>query len=196
MMDTALDLVDVQGVSEDDPRIQRLEDKCGRKSASRYEIQSGRCDTCNASIAAVGMQAWLTAKALRDVDDENRFHAEMELQDAVAAALKQNRTFPDDAVDNFHSPSAQDDRPTGPQAQEDAMDIVDENNDVENSEDLGAALLAVGASRVDPDKLDDSEDIYDANDENGDNRLSEIVCNTNDRVSRSQAPSPSRGYNS
>jgi hypothetical protein len=84
MMDKALDLVDVGGVPENDPRIQRLEDQCGDKSAARYELQSRICELCSASITAVGMEAWLVAKEMRDLDEESKCHLEMELREAPA----------------------------------------------------------------------------------------------------------------
>jgi hypothetical protein len=86
MMDKALDLVDVSGVPENDPRIQRLEDQCGEKSAARYELQSRICELCSASITAVGMEAWLAAKGMRDLD-ESKCHLEMGLREATAQSL-------------------------------------------------------------------------------------------------------------
>jgi len=86
MMDKALDLVDIRGVPENDPSIQRLEDQCGEKSAARYEIQREICDLCSASIAAVGMEVWAAAKERRDLDEESKYDMEMGVYEATARA--------------------------------------------------------------------------------------------------------------
>lgn len=84
MIDQALDLVDSRGVPKDDPRIRRLEGQCGEKSAARYELQGGICDLCSRSITAVGMEAWLAAKEMRDLDEESRSYVKMGIHEAAA----------------------------------------------------------------------------------------------------------------
>lgn len=100
MMDRALNLVDLQGVAENDIRIQKLEEQCIEKSATRYEIPSGYCDLCNRSISAVGEETWLTAKKKRDLDEENQFFADLASQDSAATSSPRKPSVFDDYIDN------------------------------------------------------------------------------------------------
>jgi hypothetical protein len=195
MMDQVLDLVDMRGVPEDDHRIQRLEGQYGEKSAARYEIQRGICDRCNASIAAVGMEAWSVAKGMRDLEEESKCHAEIGIHEATARAPQKPLVgFDDDYYDyNTSTASMKTTKAVRSQPGPSAMDSLDNKKDAGSPEELELALGAVLAAREDLADFYDDENICDADD---DDEPLGAVDDSVVRASRSAVPSPSYGPDS
>jgi hypothetical protein len=130
----------------------------------------------------------------QDYDDDGTSNASMGTAKAVTFQHGQSLTrFLRDDVVELSSLSAQSGKATVLQPGEDAMDLLDNKKDAGNSADMEAALVAVLAARVDLGDLYDDENIYNAD---GDDEPVGDVDDTDMRVSRSGAPSPSYGLDS
>jgi AhpD family alkylhydroperoxidase len=73
-LDEANDLIDNRGLGEDDPKIDKLYEKCDGVGAKRYEAQFTKCAECLAATAAAAAAAGestqekFTVAELRDAD--------------------------------------------------------------------------------------------------------------------------------
>jgi hypothetical protein len=78
-LDEVNNLIDNEGLKEDDPTVDKLYEKCDGAGAKRYEAQFTKCATCLAETATAaaaaaaaaagkGSQEKLTATESRDVD--------------------------------------------------------------------------------------------------------------------------------
>lgn len=56
-LDEVNDLIDNQGLSEDDPKADKLYGRCDNAGAKRYEAQFTKCEMCLAATAAAAVAA-------------------------------------------------------------------------------------------------------------------------------------------
>jgi hypothetical protein len=90
MINKAMDLVD-DGVPENSPQIDKLEEQCQDKSVTRYEEHRIFCGACNATISAIGLDAFdafLVAKKRYNNKAEVNKLIDSEANNAVASASR------------------------------------------------------------------------------------------------------------